>query len=118
MGALGICCTGAFIAEMMLSVIMNEDIWEIFFNYKRPILIKHLYQTKQTAATKFVPLHIPTVLSHYIESLRNTEELKTPQLKRLSIDNLKLQLETPRSIACGSREHSSNDMLKCFEETR
>ena len=83
-----ICCTGAFIVETMLSVVMNEDVREINFNFQNSKLFTNRYLHPKKVVGKFVPFQIPAILAHYAMSLNETFELKTPNLRRFCVNNV------------------------------
>ena len=76
-----VCCSGSFIVETMLSVLVNEDVRELRFdqNCSKFWNMNHVVQ-------RYVPYQVPAILSHYSQSLIDTEEYKNPQLERLVVN--------------------------------
>lgn len=102
-----VCCTGAFICETMLAVLMNEDIREIKFERPANALIWH----NNKPLSKYVALQVPAILAHYSQALEMTEEVKTPRLERFYINNVGIASRTYAMKNCHF------DVLTMFDET-
>ena len=92
-----ICCTGAFIAETMLTILVNEDISHLVFE---PNLCDKFYGNKPIKPFMF--FDITSVLAHYIKSLDILDDLgdglKTPALSKLMINSPNLGSLTSQSV--------------------
>ncbi len=78
-----VCCTGAFITETMLCILMNEDVREILFDGTTNKRFWH----KSKPLAKFVPFMVPGTLAHFSTAVTNSslDRGKKPQLERFSI---------------------------------
>ncbi len=72
-----VCCTGAFIAETMLTVLVSHLVFE-------SDLKDRFYKDKPIRP--FLFFDVVSVLVHYILALDNLESVKTPALTKLIID--------------------------------
>ena len=102
-----ICCTGAFIVETMLCVIMNEDVREIRFDKIKSDQFLH----PKKPVKKFVPFQIPAILAHYAMAVDNTEKIKKPCLERLTVRNVDISSRTY------AMKNSTFEILTSYEET-
>ena len=106
-----ICCTGAFIVETMLCVIINEDVRELRFDKNSSDHFWH----KSKSLKRYVPLQIPSVLAHYSASIHKykgpEKDRKIPRLERLIIQNTDL---TSRTFAIRNNHF---DVLTSYPET-
>ena len=80
-----VCCTGYFIVETMLVVLINEDVWLLQFtgNTYGASLNKKM---KRKLISKYATFQLPLVLAHYTKAVRDTIEVKDPKLKSLVIE--------------------------------
>ena len=92
-----VCCTGAFIAETMLAVLVNEDVSHLVFDAN---LCDRFYRNKPIRPLMF--FDITSVLVHYLTSLDDLEErsygLQTPSLTKLVINSPNLGPLTSQSV--------------------
>ena len=107
-----ICCTGAFIVETMLCVIINEDVRELRFDKNSSDHFWH----KSKSLKRYVPLQIPAILAHYSAAIQNhtgpeSKDKKKPMLERLIIQNTDL---TSRTFAVRNNHF---DVLTSYPET-
>jgi hypothetical protein len=102
-----VCCTGAFIAETMLCVIMNEDVREIRFENVR----SDQYFHPKKSLKKYVPFQIPAVLAHYAQAVNETFEFKKPSLERLIVKNVDILSRTY------AMKNSMFEVLTSYDET-
>jgi hypothetical protein len=106
-----ICCTGAFIVETMLCVVINEDVREIRFDKKSSDHFWH----KSKSLKRYVPIQIPSILAHYSASIyKHTgpeKDKKKPMLERLIIQNSDL---TSKTFAIRNNHF---DVLTSYPET-
>ena len=106
-----LCCTGAFIVETMLCVIINEDIRELRFDKNSSDHFWH----KSKSLKRYVPLQIPAILAHYASSIYNecgrTKDPKRLMLERLIIQNTDV---TSRTFAIRNNHF---DVLTSYPET-
>ena len=108
-----VCCTGTFIVETMLCVLMNEDLREIKFDGSK----NDLFMSNKKPLKKYVPFQIPAILAHYaktVEDNRNidpAEKEKWPKLARFIIKNVDIHT---RSYAM---KNSMFEVLTMHDET-
>ena len=80
------CCTGAFVAETMLAILVNEDVSHLIFDSH---LCDRFYKDKPIRPFMF--FDITSVLVHYIISLDEMDDegdgFKTPALSKLIINS-------------------------------
>lgn len=97
------CCTGAFIIEVMMAVILNEDVESIVFpeNLKATIY-------KKKPIRSFLFFDMPSVMVHYIQRLDQAR--KPPALRRLAFFDFNL------GTIDGQLVHER--ILKAFSETK
>ncbi len=78
-----VCCTGAFITETMLCILMNADVREIRFDGTTNKRFWH----KSKPLAKFVPFMVPGTLAHYSEAVTDAafDHGRPAQLERFSI---------------------------------
>ena len=92
-----VCCTGAFIAETMLSILVNEDVSHLVFDAN---LCDRFYRNKPIRPFMF--FDITSVLVHYLTSLDDLEDsgygLQTPSLTKLVINSPNLGPLTSQSV--------------------
>ena len=92
-----VCCTGAFIAETMLAVLVNEDVSHLVFDAN---LCDRFYRNKPIRPLMF--FDITSVLVHYLTTLDDLEErsfgLQTPSLTKLVINSPNLGPLTSQSV--------------------
>ncbi len=93
-----LCCTGAFVAETMLCVILNEDIKRLDFGLGRrnnstlsrggggnsgAVEDPHWHSSK--LLKKYVSFQLPAVLAHYGRGLAQSCAIKTTKLESLTV---------------------------------
>ena len=103
-----ICCTGGFIAETMLAVLVNEDVGHLVFDSH---LRDRIYGKKPIKDLMF--FDVTSVLVHYIKSLDLMDDLgdgtKSPGLLKLIINSPNLGPVTEQTL--------NSRLLSCYEET-
>lgn len=108
-----VCCTGAFIVETMLCILMNEDLREIKFEGTK----NDQFMSSKKPIKKYVPFQIPAILAHYaktVEDERNLspeEKEKWPKLSRFIVKNVDIHT---RSYAM---KNSMFEVLTMHDET-
>ena len=105
-----ICCTGAFIVETMLCILMNEDVREIRFDGTRSDRFIH----PKKPVKKFVPFQIPAVLAHYAMAVDQWDKSpyeKKPSLERFVVKNVDILSRTY------AMKNSMFEVLTMYEET-
>lgn len=107
-----VCCTGAFIVETMMCILMNEDVTKLLLDLGQPDSPGRLrFWNKDKIMKKYVCFQVPTVLAHYTDALKTMQEEKTPKLTRLVINNTNI-----RSRIFATQNHHF-DVLTSFDET-
>ena len=89
------CCTGVFIVETMLRVVINDEIKQLILptNTMERIWNKKRSPYYEGGIEKLVPFNYPALLSRYIESVifdiprENGEPVRYPALTKLKIGN-------------------------------
>ena len=78
-----ICCTGIYIVETMLSIIVNEDIRELDFAIMRSTDVNFCHKNK--LIKKYMNFQVPAVLAHYTQAVRDSVDTTTAKLRRLHV---------------------------------
>jgi hypothetical protein len=103
------CCTGAFIAETMLTILVNEDVSHLVFDAN---LCDRFYNDKPIRSILF--FDITSVLVHYILALDKMDDhgdgSKTPALSKLVISSPNMGSLSSQTIY--------ERLLKAYSETR
>ena len=77
-----ICCSGAFLVETMMSVLVDPDLDEIAFPKTVPSIAERIYKDKPLQGKLFFDLN--TVLYHYVQSLMEHPTV-VPYLNRIDV---------------------------------
>ena len=111
-----VCCTGAFIVETMLCVLLNEDVREIRFDNIK----SDKFWSNKKHLKKYVPFQVPAILAHYAMAtegmgpyIKELHEglVKTPKLERFIIKNLDISARTY------AMKNSMFEVLTMYDET-
>ena len=108
-----ICCTGTFIVETMLCVLVNEDLREIKFEGTKG----ELFMNSKKPLKKYVPFQIPAILAHYAKSVEDNRNIdpeeveKQPKLSRFIVKNVDIHTQSY------AKKNSMFEVLTMHDET-
>jgi len=106
-----LCCTAAFVPEIMLSVVVNEDLREI--NLPDPDNTRYGLTQRNPILRDFVGFQLPIVLSHYAKAVRSAmSKGRSLQLQKLVVPDAG-ERSNPKDLSVRRKE-----LLKSFDETR
>ena len=107
-GCCNLCCTGAFVVETMLCVVVNDQVKELRFDFSAE---QRIWE-KSKAIRKYVNFDIPSILSHLYASIKRHSDRK-PQLSKLILSGTCLQT---RQFA--SSYDNTHFILNSYDETK
>ncbi|XP_023333062.1 uncharacterized protein LOC111704906 isoform X3 [Eurytemora carolleeae] len=103
------CCTGVYIVETMACVVMNDEIQELKIDSN----IQNKIVSKQRPVRNYIGFDIPSILSHYQASVKQSPRRHNIPLERFIIHNTELH-----SHEFSSMHIRSELILGVYQETQ